>query len=268
MSRALADTDDVLTGEAVALEVPPATVATRLVSSFLDLLVEGAVGVAALLVGLTMVADGDAAEVSTVTVLALVLALVVTPTAQESLLHGRTVGKLALGLRTVRDDAGPISFRHALVRALVGVVEGPLLSFVPALVSELVSSRGKRVGDYVAGTYVVRVRFGLALLPPVAMPTELAAWARLADVVALPDGLALAVRQFLARAPSLNPQSRATLGTQLCGQVLGYAAPMPPPGSHPEAVLAAVLATRRERDTVRLRRAEELRARLGVGTSQ
>jgi uncharacterized RDD family membrane protein YckC len=257
-------TDDVLTGEAVALDLPPATVAVRLVSSFLDLVTDAVVGVATLLIGLTVIAGGDAAQFATVAVLAWVLGFVVTPTAQESLLHGKTLGKLALGLRTVRDDSGPISFRHALVRALVGVVEGPLLSFVPAFISELVNGRGKRLGDFVAGTYVVRDRFRLLLPPPVPMPPELEQWARRADVVALPDGLALAVRQFLARTHRLNPQSRVALGSQLCGQVLRYAAPSPPPHAHPEAVLAAVLATRRERDAARLHRDGELRDRLGV----
>ena len=66
-------------------------------------------------------------------VLRTVLVLVVVPTAVETLTHGRSLGKLALGLRTVRDDAGPISFRHSLIRALVGVVEIWMLSGVPAL---------------------------------------------------------------------------------------------------------------------------------------
>jgi hypothetical protein len=78
----------------------------------------------------------------------------------------------------------------------------------------------------------------------------------------LPDGLALAVRQFLDRAASLNPASRSTLGTQLAGQVLTHVAPAPPPGQHPEAVLAAVVAERRRRDEARLARDEALRVRL------
>ena len=70
------------------------------------------------------------------------------------------------------------------------------------------SSRGKRLGDYAAGTYVVRDRVRLRLAPPTLMPPPLAAWARPADMAALPTGLALAVRQFLGRLPTLDPQSR------------------------------------------------------------
>jgi hypothetical protein len=176
--------------------------------------------------------------------------------------RGRSLGKLALGLRTVRDDAGPISFRHAFIRSLVGVVEIWALSGVPALLCALVSARGKRLGDMVAGTYVVRERFPLPRVRPVMMPPQLASWAARADVAPLPDGLALAARQFLDRAASLNPASRAQLGTQLAAQALTRVAPPPPSGHHPEAVLAAVLAERRRRDELRLVREEQLRERL------
>jgi hypothetical protein len=78
----------------------------------------------------------------------------------------------------------------------------------------------------------------------------------------LPDGLALAARQFLGRAASLHPASRAAIGTQLVGGALEHVAPAPPAGHHPETVLAAVLAERRRRDELRLARDEALRARL------
>ena len=68
----------------------------------------------------------------------------VVPTTIETLTRGQSLGKLALGLRTVRDDAGPISFHHAFVRALVGVVEIYAFSGAPAFFSALVSSPGKR----------------------------------------------------------------------------------------------------------------------------
>ena len=133
---------------------------------------------------------------------------------------------------------------------------------VPAFFSALVSSRGKRLGDYAAGTYVVRDRVRLRLTPPTSMPPQLAQWARRADMAALPTGLALAVRQFLGRLSTLDPQSRTTIGTRLADQVSTYVSPNPPPGTPPEAYLAAVTASRRERDQARLHREAELRRRL------
>jgi hypothetical protein len=133
---------------------------------------------------------------------------------------------------------------------------------VPALLCALVNPRGKRLGDMVAGTYVVRDRFRFPGVRPAVMPPQLAGWAVAADMASLPDALALATRQFLDRAGSLNPASRATIGTQLAAQALEHVAPAPPPGHHPETVLAAVLAERRRRDELRLARDDALRARL------
>jgi uncharacterized RDD family membrane protein YckC len=258
--------DDLVTGEAVALDLPPATVALRVASGLLDVLVQVATLTLVYLVGMVAVSGADDALFAVAGVVSTVLVLVGLPAAVETLTRGRSLGKLALGLRTVRDDAGPVAFRQAFVRALVGVVEIWVLSGVPALVCALVTSRGKRLGDVVAGTYEVRDRFPFPGVRPVAMPPYLAAWATAADIAPLPDGLALAVRQFLDRAASLNPASRATLGAQLCKQVLGHVAPAPPPGQHPETVLAAVVAERRRRDETRLARDEATRERLRAAT--
>ena len=55
------------------------------------------------------------------------------PILMEWLTRGRTLGKIWLGLRVVRDDGGPIGFRQALVRGLAGLlIEKPGL-LVPAV---------------------------------------------------------------------------------------------------------------------------------------
>ena len=254
--------DDLVTGEAVALELPPATIGVRTVSGLIDV----AVTVALLLVVtflFSLAALGtDAALSGAAQIVSMVLVLVGIPAVTETLTRGRTVGKLVMGLRTVRDDAGRISFRHALVRSLLGVVEIWLLSGIPAIVSAMASRKGKRVGDLVAGTYVVRDRFRLTLPPPVVMPPYLARWAATADVTSLPTQLAVAVRQFLGRSSELQPQARAYTATRLADQVQQHAAPPPPPGTHPEDFLAAVLCERRNRDLHRLSSERGFRERL------
>ncbi len=254
--------DDLVTGEAVALELPAAAIAVRALSGFVDLLIAGAAMWIGLFVATFITRDADDAIIGAVMTVLVVTVAVALPTTLETLTRGRSVGKLATGLRTVRDDAGPIGFRHALTRALVGFVEIWVLVGVPALVSGLVSAKGKRLGDYAAGTYVVRERVHITLPPPPMMPPHLASWAQGADIARLPDGLAMAVRQFLMRAPLLSPQSRAALGTQLYDEVVRYVAPQPPAGTHPELVLAAVIADRRRRDAIRLQRDAALRRRL------
>jgi uncharacterized RDD family membrane protein YckC len=254
--------DDLVTGEAVALELPAAGIAIRALSGALDLLVAGVAMTIGLMVAMTVIGNADDAIIGVAMTVLIALVSVGLPTTMETLTRGRSVGKLATGLRTVRDDAGPIGFRHALTRALVGFVEIWTLFGVPPLVSGLVSAKGKRLGDYAAGTYVVRERVHMTLPPPPMMPPQLAPWAAGADIARLPDGLAMAVRQFLMRAPLLSAQSRASLGAQLRDEVVTYVAPQPPVGSHPELVLAAVIADRRRRDAVRLERDAVLRWRL------
>jgi hypothetical protein len=218
-------------------------------------------------VGLVLVlgvatARSDGAVVALSFVATMIVVFLVVPTTFETVTRGKSPGKYALGLRTVRDDAGPITFQHAFVRALVGVVEIYAFSGAPAFFSALMSSRGKRLGDYAAGTYVVRDRVRLRLLPPPPMPPALAGWAAAADVRSLPVGLALALRQYLTRLPTLDPASRQQLGAMLATRVSPYVAPPPPPGTTPWDFLAAVTATRRDRDLARLHRDDAMRARL------
>jgi uncharacterized RDD family membrane protein YckC len=254
--------DDLVTGEAVALDLPPASLGPRIASGLVDVLLTVLLTVALVLLLGVATARSDGAVVALSFVATMIVVFVVVPTTFETVTRGKSPGKYVLGLRTVRDDAGPITFQHAFVRALVGFVEIYAFSGGPAFFSALLSSRGKRLGDYAAGTYVVRERVRLRLAPPAAMPPELATWAAGADVTSLPTGLALAVRQYLGRLSQIEPAARAAVGGRLAGQVLAHVAPPPPPGTPPEAFLAAVIATRRERDTARLAREAELRRRL------
>lgn len=261
-SYATLTADDLVTGEAVALDLPPASVGHRIVSGLIDLIVTVVLLFAIVIIAIAATSSSDAAVIRIGLIGTLVIVFLGFPTTFETLTRGRSLGKLAMGLRTVRDDAGPISFQHAFVRALIGFVEIYMTLGGPAFLSSMISSRGKRLGDYAAGTYVVRDRVTLRLSPPPVMPPRLAAWARSADIAALPNGLALAVRSFLGRAWQIDPATRQSLGERLADEVSHYVAPLPPPGTPPDAFLAAVIAARRERDTARLRREHALRARL------
>ncbi len=254
--------DDLVTGEAVALDLPPAGLGTRMVSGLVDLTVTAVLLIGAVIVTGVATAGADEALATVAAIGAVIGALLVLPTALETLTRGRTLGKMAVGLRTVRDDGGPITFQHAFVRALVGVVEIYLFSAAPAFFSALVSRRGKRLGDHAAGTTVVRDRSRLSLPPPAPMPPELAAWARRADVAALPLPLAIGLRQVLVRRDTLDDAARGRLAHDLAERLGHYVAPPPPAGTPPEAFLSAVAATRRERDLERLGREAALRDRL------
>ncbi|HEX2706258.1 MAG TPA: RDD family protein [Candidatus Lustribacter sp.] len=259
-----ASDDDLVTGEAVALELPAASIGPRVLSGAIDLIVAFVLFYAVLIAWTaTLSAMGeidDDALVSAVALVALVVIVVGLPAAVETLTRGKTLGKLIVGLRTVRDDAGPITFRHAFTRAMVGVVEIYAFAGGPAVICALVTGKGKRLGDIAAGTYVIRERVRSTLPTPIPMPPHLADWATTADMTALPDSLAMSVRAFMVSTHQLAPGARAQVGQDLAARVLCYVAPPPPPGQHPEYVLAAVVADRRRRDLQRLARDAAIRA--------
>ena len=256
----LALPEELVTGEAVVLDLRPASFATRALALMLDLLVLGVLGAGAgwLTFG---VLDLDQAASSAIGLTIAVSLLVLVPATWETLSRGRSLGKLAAGLRVVRDDGGPIRWRQALMRWLVAVPEIFMSGGSAALICSLANSRGKRIGDLLAGTFVVRERTTGAPPPLPAMPPELAAWAVGADIGRIPDSLAVAARQLLARADRLHPASRARLGTELAQEISTYVAPAPPGVVHPERFLTAVLAERHRRALARLTLLEQRRRR-------
>ena len=251
--------DDLVTGEGVSVEVPVASVPSRVASRLLDLLVTFLLALGTFF-GAGMVVGGMSDAVARATAILLAVSLtVILPVLFEVLTHGRSPGKYALGLRTVRDDGGPITLRHSVIRHLVGFVEFYLLQGAPAVVAAVIHPRAKRLGDMAAGTYVMSLRHKLQVTAPPEAPPALEHWVRGADIGPMPASLTIGVRQFLGRTGGLTPQARHHLGQDLGAQVLLHVSPPPPPGVHPEWVLRAVLAERRQRDLARLR-AEQARA--------
>ncbi|HEX7303605.1 RDD family protein [Lentzea sp.] len=238
---------DLVTGEAVVLDLRVARLASRAVAFAFDVAVQFGL---LLLVFLIFPVGFDDALQSALALTTTVAVMVGYPTAVETLTRGRSLGKLVMGLRVVRDDGGAIRFRQALVRALGGfVVDFWVLGLggAIALFVSLFSAQGKRVGDYLAGTVVIHTRVPKREVSPTEMPPQLADWASGLDLSLLPEDLALAVRQYLTRYPELNEKAKWDLGVRLADDV-GAAIRSPRAEyTHPHAYLAAVLAERRRR---------------------
>ncbi|NLG55369.1 MAG: RDD family protein [Rhodococcus sp.] len=241
-------TDEILTGEGVLLDVRPASFASRILSAALDafvILTLASFWLYLILMSLQLVSE---AMIGAFTIASIATVTIIIPAVVETLTRGYSLGKLAVGLRVVRDDGGPVRFRQAFVRALVGFGELWMTLGGIAVLTSISHPKGKRVGDILAGTYVIRTRTANIAPAPIQMPPYLATWARTADIRRLPDGLALTARQFLNRAATMNPISRAELGLQLAQHLNSYVAPPPPIPIHPEDFIAAVLVERRSRE--------------------
>jgi uncharacterized RDD family membrane protein YckC len=249
---------DLVTGEAVVLDLRLARLASRGLAMALDVAVQAAALLIVLLLYYAALPGLDDALAAALGIVVGVAVLVGYPVLSETLSRGRTLGKLALGLRVVGEDGGPIRFRQALVRGLAGFfvdfwVLG--LAGAVAIFVSLASVKGKRVGDFLAGTVVVQERVPVQDGGPVPMPPGLAGWAAGLDVSAVPDGLALAVRQYLNRYASLDVAARDALGARLAAEVgVHLGLPLPADGWEP-TYLAAVLAERRSREQARGNRA-------------
>lgn len=242
------DADELITGEAVALNLRPTGYVLRAAGAAIDLIAYFTLFVLLILALSSELARLflDDAMAQAGIVVALVTCTVVVPTAVELLSHGRSLGKLAVGARIVRDDGGAIGFRHAFIRALTGVLEifGTLGGL--ATLIALFDTRSRRLGDLIAGTYSQHERVSRYTPPVFGVPLELVEWSRTADVARLPDALARRIAQFLASAGGFTPESRAAVGRELAMEASRFVSPLP--GGDPELFLAAVAAVRRERE--------------------
>ena len=134
----------------------------------------------------------------------------------EGLGKGSTPGKKRIGIRVIRQDGLPIGLREAALRNLGArrrhaaaaryILGGLVMHFDP---------HGRRLGDMVAGTYVVVEKFDLA-----AQGASGAAWAsrveqgRSRQALTLPRGAISPqqiglIEQFLARRHQLSKERRA-----------------------------------------------------------
>jgi uncharacterized RDD family membrane protein YckC len=244
--------EPVVTGDAVVLDVQIAQLPVRALSALIDITVVFIAYIIGVLLWASTLAQFDTAFSAAVLIIFTVLSLVGYPVAFETATRGRSLGKMALGLRVVSEDGGPERFRQALFRALSGVIEIWILSGGPAVICSLLSPKGKRIGDIFAGTVVISER-APRLTPPPPMPPQLAWWASSLQLSGLGPEQAELARQFLSRASQLDPGVRDQMAYRIAGQVVVRISPPPPPGVPPQLVLAAVLAERHRRELARLR---------------
>ena len=241
--------DEIVTGEAVALDLRPAGFVLRAAGAAIDLIVYFGFYVLLVLFGIGYIATALELSEGLIAALAigmLVLAIVVAPLVVEVLSHGKSLGKLAVGARIVRDDGGAIGFRHAFIRSLTGVLEIFMTFGGIAIVVSLLNSRSKRLGDLIAGTYSQYERVSNAQRPVFGVPVQLQEWALTADVARMPDRLSRRIASFLAQAGKLTPQTRQRVSNELAAEAAAYVSPLP--AADAELFLAAIAAVRRDRE--------------------
>lgn len=238
--------------EAVLLDLPEATVGSRGAAVMCDWIIMGVTLFA--LSAATNAAAGATWLPSWVIVTAgLVLPFLVFfgyPIVFETTWRGggRTPGKALLGLRVVTVEGAPIRFRHAAIRAALGLIDFAATFGLAAVLSSLLSKRNQRLGDFVAGTVVLRERMaaGPSAARDFTVPPEAAATADALDTSGLDARDYAAVRTYLLRADTLPADRRREIGEHLL-RALEPRLSGAPSDLAPEVVLQAVAARYQQR---------------------
>jgi uncharacterized RDD family membrane protein YckC len=158
----------------------------------------------------------------------------------EGVFNGRTVGKVCLGIRVVSDRGVPITGVQAILRNLVGAIDGLFPFFFQiGLASMMLSSRFQRLGDLAAGTMVVREeRKGRRGFTKVTEPEVLALLPWLPGRISVRSDLARALSDYIVARRRFSPSGRAEIAEPVA-RVLRLKFGLSPQASA-DAVLCAV----------------------------
>ena len=212
-SSAIQD-DFVRTGEAVTLDVTPASPPERFAAAVMDATTYFLCTLVLFLMAARF--TSPSASIQRVIVIGfLSTTMLFLPLVVEIATRGRSLGKWAFNLRVVRDDGGPITARHSAVRVSTGILE-----------------------NWAASVFY----------PPLVLPPGLEDWARSATILPLDDALVAEARAFLQSNRSLKTDLRAQVAVSLAQRLSRRVQTPLPDGLHPEVVIAAVLVARRDRD--------------------
>jgi len=222
----------IITPEAVVLDFHLAGLGSRALAYTVDLMVQlGALMVVLTAGGAVAIASETAGIV--VMLIGLIAVVVLYSTLLETFNNGRTLGRMIVKTRVVTVEGAPVRFRHAFIRALLAIVDLILSAGMIATMSSLVTRRGQRLGDMVAGTMVIRepeqvmhagsIRFWA--------PTYLAAWANTVDTRGLGNDGYQIVREFVTRDALVEPAR-----TQVADQVSAFVSERLPHAARPATV--------------------------------
>ncbi len=125
--------------------------------------------------------------------------------------NGRTIGKRLVGIRVVRDGGAPIDPLAAIIRNFVRVIEAGLFFYGISAIVTLVSKENKRLGDYAAGTIVVRD----AKMHRAALRYDPAAAAN----DPLPSAERILVDRYLERRSGLSREARTRIAAEIAARV-------------------------------------------------
>jgi len=226
------------TPEGVELNLTLAGLASRVLASLLDALIQSVAG-GILIVAVVVIFQGDLEILgSALLVLSLFLIIFGYPILFEVLDGGRSIGKRATGLRVVRLDGGPIGFGAASIRNIMRMIDILPGGYAVGAIAILATPHNQRLGDMAAGTVVIRERSTKVPLPLESAPIS-SSYERL-DVTAVTAEEIALIRRYFERREALPEARRLELAWDIARRISGKVA-LPGELVDPEGFLARVL---------------------------
>lgn len=236
----------VRTAEHVGISYRLAGIGNRFLAAFIDLAVLLTLEVSLALVLSFGLAGLEPVLRTAILAVGLVLLVLVIPFAYwvllETFWNGQTLGKRAVGIRVLREDGSPVGFFAVLARGLLRLLDIVPLIFPIDVLLMLLSAKGQRLGDLVAGTVVVKATFERDFE---ALRTRAAPAASSLSVRGLSGEEQRLVREFALREAALAPDARAAVAASIAARLRSA---VPESAAHPDDAefLRAVAASLRE----------------------
>src|SRR5579871_6293933 len=147
----------VSTPERVAFQYEVAGIGSRFLAQMLDVVAIGAIQLVITILAASLGGIFSAGQLAAlVEIILSFLLLAGYFLISEAAMNGQTIGKRAFRLRVVGDQGQPITIAQAAIRNLVRVVDFLPVLYAVGIVTMFANRRAKRLGDFAAGTLVVR----------------------------------------------------------------------------------------------------------------
>lgn len=151
--------------------------------------------------------------------------------------NGQSPGKMALGIRVIKEGGYPINFSDSAIRNLVRIVDFLPFFYGTGLLVMLINGNWQRLGDLAAGTIIVKTsrkglnKAGESLTPDtshVDQSTEERLYSDWIQPMLVTDNELQMIREYLHRRPILSPIRRLelarTIGSSIADKMGGVGA--------------------------------------------
>lgn len=232
---------EVETPEHVVLDLEIAGIGSRALASLVDLAIILGVVVAVAITLRILAGTGLRPGWSAAVFVALVFVLFWGYfTLFEALREGQTPGKRRVGIRVLRDTGHPVTFAASAARNLLRIADFLPPPYLSGALLVALHPRGKRLGDMVGGTIVVRDRPADVAAP---RQSEAGEHSRFVEqqltAPLLTEGEYRLLAQYGERSGSLDPAVRRRFAAALASR---FAAHLPAQAMPDEAFILALLA--------------------------